>query len=177
MGMTLLFYLILAVITIVFHLSIAEYFADWIGSRPDAILLTSVFLGVRRNAETGLIGGFFLGLFEDVLSGGVLGFNALLNGLIGHYIGRVKHNMTIHVALFHCLVVFSASMFDLLFSAVLVKIFLPQQALPLTYWIEEIKTLGLNALLAPAAIALLMKIESKILLSAASSPYPERSIR
>ena len=55
--------------------------------------------------KRGLIGGFSLGIFEDILSGGLLGFNALLKGLIGHYTGGLKPNMTAHFVLFHCAVV------------------------------------------------------------------------
>ena len=173
--MIVLFYIILAVLTIVLHTSVADYFSIWIGARPDAMLLTTIYLGLNRNRETGLIGGFSLGIFEDVLSGGLLGFNALLKGLIGHYTGGLKPNMTARFVVFHCAVVFFASIFNILFSFILVQIFVPSQLLPITYWMDSIKTAGLNVVLAPFVISLLGKMEEKVLPSEADTPYPERT--
>lgn len=173
--MIVLFYIILAVLAIVLHTSVAGYFLIWTGAKPDAMLLTTVFLGLHRDRETGLIGGFILGIFEDILSGGLLGFNALLKGLIGHYTGGLKPNMTARFVMFHCAVVFSASIFNILFSFILVQIFVPSQLLPTTYWMDSIKTAGLNVVLAPFVISLLGKMEEKVLPSEADTPYPERT--
>ena len=173
--MIVLFYIILTVLTIVLHTSVADYFSIWVGARPDAILLTTVFLGLYRDRETGLIGGFSLGIAEDILSGGLLGFNALLKGLIGHYTGGLKPSMTARFIVFQCAVVFFASIFNILFSFLLVQIFVPSQFLPASYWIDAIKTAGLNVALAPLVISLLGKMEEKVLSSEASTPYPERS--
>ena len=173
--MIVLFYIILTVLTIVLHTSVADYFSIWVGARPDAILLTTVFLGLYRDRETGLIGGFGLGIVEDILSGGLLGFNALLKGLIGHYTGGLKPSMTARFIVFQCAVVFFASIFNILFSFLLVQIFVPSQFLPASYWIDAIKTAGLNVALAPLVISLLGKMEEKVLSSEASTPYPERS--
>ncbi len=173
--MIVLFYLILAVLAIVFHTSVAEYFSDWVNARPDAILLMTVFLGLHRSRETGLIGGFSLGIFQDVLSGGLLGFNALLKGLIGYYTGGLRRNMTARIFFFHCAVVFFASVFDILFSALLVQIFLPAQFLTINYWIEGIKTVGLNVALAPFVMSFLAQIEYKVFPSDTGAPYAERS--
>ncbi len=172
--MNVLFYLIVVFITIGFHTSIADYFVDWIYARPDAVLLLIVFLGLRRRKETGLAGGFCLGLFQDVLSGGLLGLNALVKGLVGHYAGGLKNRMTTHVVLFPCMVVFAASVFDVFSRAVLMKIFLPDQPLPASYWIEGAKTIGVNFVLTPPAMALLEKIEARMLGNAAGAPYLER---
>ena len=173
--MIVLFYLILAILAIVFHTSVAEYFSDWVNARPDAILLTTVFLGLHRSRVTGLIGGFSLGIFQDVLSGGLLGFNALLKGLIGYYTGGLRRNMTARIFFFHCAVVFFASVFDILFSALLVQIFLPAQFLTINYWIEGIKTVGLNVALAPFVMSFLAQIEYKVFPSDTGTPYAERS--
>ena len=173
--MIILFYIILAILTIVLHTSVADYFSIWIGARPDAILLTTVFLGLHRDRETGLIAGFSLGIVEDVLSGGLLGFNALLKGLIGHYTGGLKPSMTARFVMFQCAVVFFASIFNILFSFLLVRIFLPDQFLTISYWIDSIKTAGLNVVLAPFVISLMGKMEEKVLPSEAGTSYPERS--
>lgn len=173
--MIVLFYIILIVLTIVLHTSVADYFSIWLDARPDAILLTTVFLGLHRDRETGLIGGFSLGIVEDVLSGGLLGFNALLKGLIGHYTGGLKPSMTSRFITFLCTIVFFASIFNILFSFLLVKIFLPSQFLSVSYWIDAVKTAALNVALAPIVISLLGKMKEKVLPSEADTPYPERS--
>ena len=173
--MIVLFYLILAILTFVLHTSVADYFSIWVGVRPDAVLLTTVFIGLHRDRETGLIAGFCLGIFEDVLSGGLLGFNALLKGLIGHYTGGLKPSMSARFFVFNCAVVFFASIFNILFSFLLVQIFEPTQFLPVTYWIDAFKTAGLNVILAPFVISLLGKMEEKVIPSEVDTPYPERS--
>ena len=173
--MIVLFYIILAVLAIVLHTSVAGYFLIWTGAKPDAMLLTTVFLGLQRDRETGLIGGFFLGIFEDILSGGLLGFNALLKGLIGHYTGGLKPNMTARFVVFQCTVVFSASIFYALFAFILAQLFIPTQFMAFTYWMDSIKTVGLNVVLAPFIFSLLGIIEGKMLPSDAGTPYPERS--
>ena len=173
--MIVLFYIIIAVFTIVLHTTVADYFSTWIGARPDAILLTTVFLGLYRDRETGLIGGFSFGIFEDVLSGGLLGFNAFIKGLIGYYTGGLKPNMTARFVFFPCAVVFFTSIFSIMFSFLLIYIFMPAQFLPITYWIDASKTVGMNVVLAPFVLALLRKMEEKVLPSEAGTPYPERS--
>ena len=110
-----------------------------------------------------------------MLSGGLLGFNALLKGLIGHYTGGLKPSMTARFVMFQCAVVFFASIFNILFSFLLVRIFLPDQFLTISYWIDSIKTAGLNVVLAPFVISLMGKMEEKVLPSEAGTSYPERS--
>ncbi len=173
--MIVLFYILLAVLTIAIHTSVAEYFSIWIGAKPDAMLLATVFLGLRHDRETGLTGGFILGIFEDVLSGGLLGFNALLKGLIGHYTGGLKPNVTARFVVFHGAVAFFASLFNILFSFILVQIFLPDQPPTTGYWMDAIETAGLNTVLAPFVISLFGKMQDKMLPSETGTPYPERA--
>ncbi len=178
--MIVLSYIIIAAITIVLQTSMGDYFSIWFGARPDAILLTTVFLGLYRDRETGLIAGFFLGIFEDILSGGLLGFNALLKGLTGYYTGRLNTgglnpNMSARFLMLNCSVVFFASIFNILFSIFLVQIFAPAQFLPFAYWADALKTAGLNVIFAPFVISLLRKVEEKVLPSEVDTPYSERS--
>lgn len=172
--MIVLFYCIIAITAIAFDTQVGTYALDWMGARPDAILLAAVFLGLRRDRATGLIGGFVLGLFQDVLSGGLLGLNALLKGLIGYYAGG-QRNASAHATLFQCALALLASVINMLSSVVLMKMFLPDQALPAGYWMEGIRTVGLNVVLAPVFIGLLAMIERKILPSSTGAPYTERA--
>jgi len=75
--MIVIFYCLVGAGAIVFQSTVSEYFKAWLGARPDAMTLIVVYLGLQRGQETGLIGGFFLGLLQDVLTGGLLGANAL----------------------------------------------------------------------------------------------------
>lgn len=172
--MIFLFYAILFIFTVVLHASVAEYFSAWIDAKPDVMLLATVFLGLRRDRVAGLVGGFALGLVQDTLSGGLLGLNALLKGLIGRYTGGLKSSMTSRLIFFHCLVVFFASTFNLAASAGLAKVFLSDTTLPVEFWVDGIKTVGLTVVLAPAALGLLRKVESKALPCPEGAPYLER---
>lgn len=172
--MSFLFCAILLIFTIVFHTSAAEYFSDWLGARPDAMLLTTVFLGLRRDRAAALVGGFVLGLAQDALSGSLLGLNALLKGLIGYCAGGLKSTMTSRRLFFYCSTAFFASVFNLALSAGLAMVFLPDKALPVEFWLEGARTAGLNAVLAPMIIGLLGKIEVKTLPSSEGAPYLER---
>lgn len=172
--MIFLFYATLFIFTVVLHASVAEYFSAWIDAKPDVMLLTTVFLGLHRGGIAGLVGGFALGLVQDALSGGLLGLNALLKGLIGRSTGGLKIGMTSRLIFFHCVVVFFASTFSLAASAGLAKVFLPDAALPVEFWVDGTKTAGLTVVLAPAALGLLRKVESVALPFTKGAPYLER---
>ena len=91
--MTFLFYLIVIVGAIVFQVSVTEYFHTWTSARPDAMLLVTVHIGMRRGVESGLTSGFILGLLQDILTGGLLGANSLSKGLLGYFIGGLARNI------------------------------------------------------------------------------------
>jgi rod shape-determining protein MreD len=139
------------------------------------MVLIVVYLGLQRGQETGLIGGFFLGLLQDVLSGGLLGVNALSKGLIGHWTGSFRRNVSDRQALFHALLVFFASIFNSVLSVGLLFLFMPDVPVHPHYWLEVGKTTLLNTFLAPLLIGLLVGAEERIFPASAGSPYPERS--
>lgn len=171
----LIFYFLLGLAAIVFQSAVSEYFYTWLGARPDAMGLIVVYLGLQRGKEPGLIGGFILGLLQDVLSGGLLGVNALSKGLIGHATGSLRRNVTGREAAFHAILVFFASIFNAALAVFLLFIFLPDVPITSHYWMETGKTALLNTFLAPLLIGLLVGAEERIAPAAAGSPYPERS--
>ncbi|MEK6709896.1 MAG: rod shape-determining protein MreD [Nitrospinota bacterium] len=173
--MIAIFYSLIVIGAIIFQASVAEYFNAWIGARPDGMVLITVFLGLQRGRETGLVGGFFLGLLQDALSGGLLGASALAKGLIGHAAGSLKRNVSGREALFHALLIFPATTFSAALSAALLFIFVPDVPIPSQYWPEAGKTILLNTCLAPLILGLLAGAEERVLPSAAGTPYPERS--
>lgn len=173
--MIFLFYFLVGAGAIVFQSAVAEYFNVWLGVRPDVMVLITVFLGLQRGQETGLIGGFLLGLLQDVLSGGLPGANALSKGLIGHATGSLRRNVSGREAFFHSLLVFFATVFNTTLSVTLLFVFLPDVPIHPHYWLEAGKTTLLNTFLAPLIVGLLVGAEERIFPAAAGSPYPERS--
>jgi rod shape-determining protein MreD len=171
----IIFYFLVGVGAIVFQSTISEYFNVWLGARPDVMALVVVYLGLQRSQETGLIGGFILGLFQDVLSGGLLGANALSKGLIGHATGSLRRNVAGREALFHALLVFFATIFDSVLSVTLMFVFLPDVPVHPQFWVEAGKTTLLNTFLAPLLVGLLVGAEERIFPAGAGTPYPEKS--
>ncbi len=172
--MIALFYFIVGAGTIVFQTAVAEYFDAWTTARPDAMILVTLFLGLHRGREAGLIGGFFLGLLQDALSGGLLGANALLKGLIGHAAGSLKRNVAGRDSIFHGALGLFATAFDKVLAVGLTAVFLPDLPIHANYWLVAGKTIALNTLLAPLFVGLLGSAEGRVLPSAAGAPYPER---
>ncbi len=172
--MTALFYVLLGAATIVFQTTMTDYFSVLTGTRPDAILLTTIFLGIYRGREAGLAGGFLLGLFQDVLTGSLLGVNGLAKGLIGYAIGGLRRNISSRNILYVISLGLFGSVFNLVLGAALLFVFLPDESLPTNFFIAEGKSATLTALLAPIIVGLLGKAEAQILPSPGGVPYPER---
>ena len=172
--MSVLFYFFVGAGAIIFQSAVTDYFHVWTTARPDAMVLVTVYLGLHRGRETGLLGGFFLGLFQDALSGGLLGVNALTKGLIGHATGSMRRNVTGRESLFHGALGLFATAFHIVLAGALLTVFLPDLPVPRDYWIEGAKTTAINTFLAPIVIGLLARAEERVLPSAAGAPYPER---
>lgn len=172
--MTALFYILLGATAIAFQTTITDYFSVWTGTRPDAILLATIFLGTYRGREAGLVGGFLLGLFQDVLTGGLLGANGLSKGLIGYATGGLRRNISNRNILFMGGLGLIASVFDLVLGAALTFVFLPDEVLPVGFWLAGGKSTVLNVLLAPILVGLLGKAEARILPPPGGVPYPDR---
>lgn len=173
--MTFLFYTFAGFAAIIFQTTIAEYFFDWTSARPDAMLLVTLYIGVRRGGGSGLITGFFLGLLQDILAGGLLGSNSLSKGLMGYLTGGVVKNFARRNWLFISTLCFFATTFDIVVWAVLSLMFQPDHVISSAYWFASLKTIVLNSILAPLVIRLLSIIEGRIVPSSLGVPYPDRS--
>jgi rod shape-determining protein MreD len=55
--------------------------------KPDLVLIVLVFFFLSRGPAEGMFLGFFGGLLQDILSGGILGISALVKALLGFLIG------------------------------------------------------------------------------------------
>lgn len=172
--MIVLFYILAGIGIVVFQTTLSDYFNNWLSVRPDAMLLAALFLGIYRGKETGIVGGFLLGLTEDVLSGGLLGINALTKGLIGYSAGGLRRNVTSRDTLFQGGLGFFATVFDIGVAAFLLAIFLPDFPVSAGYWWAGAKSTILNAALAPVVIGLLGAAHARILPATGGVPYPDR---
>ncbi len=173
--MTVLFYIFAAAGAIVFQTTFTEYFFVWTTARPDAMLLATLYIGVRRGPESGLVTGFFLGLLQDILSGGLLGSNSLSKGLLGYLTGGLVRNIARRNWFFLATLGFLTTLFDVVLWALLSLLFQPELGISTNYWFDSLKTIILNTVLAPFAIHLLSIIEGRIVPSSLGVPYPNRS--
>lgn len=67
--------------------------APWIAVRgiaPDFTVIAIVLLGMARGAGAGALGGFCLGLVQDLAAPTMLGAHALCKTLLGYGIGRTR---------------------------------------------------------------------------------------
>ncbi len=69
---------------------IQSTFLDYLrieGIKPDILLCLVIFIGLYAEKSFSLKAGLFAGVLKDVLSGGVLGLNILIFGLVAFFLG------------------------------------------------------------------------------------------
>ncbi len=150
--------LCLIVVILILQTTLAEFIAALAGAKPDLILLVVLSLGLSRGKRAGIGYGWLLGLIQDVLSGSLLGQNALSKGIIGYLTGVLHRNMGDLTMISHLLIVPLATLFDaaihlgtvsLLYGAPIGKqvlvtigiiVLLNTIASPLTSWLVRIFT-------------------------------------
>ncbi len=82
----ILFYVFLTLFFLAVHATLINYIT--IGNAiPDILLIWIVYIALTRGQMSGLLAGFFIGLFIDFISGGVLGLSALTKTLAGFFAG------------------------------------------------------------------------------------------
>ena len=172
--MIVLFYIFALASAIVIQTVISGYFHTWLGARPDAMLLVTLYIGINRGSESGLVTGFFLGLIKDILSGGLLGSNSLSKGLLGYLTGGVVKNIGRSNWIFLVSLGLFATAIDAFLWAVLSLVFEPDLGISNDYWVASLKTIVLNAILAPFIIHLLSLAEARMISASANVPYPDR---
>lgn len=173
--MIVLFYIFALAAALVIQTAISGYFHTWLGTQPDAMLIVTLYIGINRGSESGLVTGFFLGLLKDILSGGLLGANALSKGFLGYLTGNLVKNIGRSSWIFLGTLGLFATALDVFLWAVLSVVFQPDIGVSNDYWIASTKTIALNAVLAPFIIHLLGLAEARIISSSVSTPYPDRS--
>jgi len=82
------FYLVVTLMLfLIFQGALANRIA--IGSvQPDFLVLAVVFFALHRGPVRGALGGFVVGLLQDMANPTMLGINALVKSLLGYFVGR-----------------------------------------------------------------------------------------
>jgi rod shape-determining protein MreD len=125
------------------------------GVRPDLTFVLLMFVAIRRGPMVGQLGGFAVGIAEDLVSLAPLGFHALLRATTGFLYGLFLGNVYVDPVLIPVVFAAAGTLVKGLMTVVLEAIFSVSStgfapfAGPL--WIE----LGWNAVLAPFLFALL----------------------
>ena len=70
--------------------AVAGGFPEVYSVKPDFFLISVLILAMRRGAGSAVCGGAALGLVQDVLSGGVVGFNFLTKPAVGAVVGLLR---------------------------------------------------------------------------------------
>jgi rod shape-determining protein MreD len=73
--------------------------------RPDVILLFTIFIGYRYGVVYGTLTGFILGIFQDSIGPGTMGFSSLANCIVGFLAGqsrqlKLAYNVKILITIF-----------------------------------------------------------------------------
>lgn len=82
-------WILLFAVVILVQMTIAPKIAIF-GIYPDLVMISLVFLAVEHGRTAGIWGGFFVGLFIDVFSTGLLGINALAKTILGGVTGLME---------------------------------------------------------------------------------------
>lgn len=83
--MNLLWYAIAGLILLLVQLNLGYIAVESV--TPDLLVVLTVFIALREGQFTGLLAGFFLGLFFDLISSDIIGTNALSKMLAGFVAG------------------------------------------------------------------------------------------
>jgi rod shape-determining protein MreD len=84
---------LVVLISLLFQTTVANYFLETVGVKPDLLLVLALVLGLTRGKGGGVALGCLLGFLQDIMSGGLLGINALSKGLIGFGAGTFRRDL------------------------------------------------------------------------------------
>jgi rod shape-determining protein MreD len=125
------------------------------GVRPDLTFLILMFVAIRRGPLVGQLGGFAVGIAEDLVSLAPLGFHALIRATTGFLYGLFLGNVYVDPLLIPVLFAAAGTFVKTLLAMLLEAVFSISSSgfAPFTgpLWIE----LGWNAVLSPFLFALL----------------------
>lgn len=125
------------------------------GVRPDLTFVVLIFVSIRRGPMVGQLGGFAVGIAEDLVSLAPLGYHALLRATTGYLYGLFLGNVYVDPILIPVAFAAAGTLVKALLSVLLEAVFSISSSGFAPFggpvWIE----LGWNAVLAPFLFALL----------------------
>ncbi|MBI3015364.1 MAG: rod shape-determining protein MreD [Candidatus Tectomicrobia bacterium] len=107
----LIFFVLTAIVLLIFQTTIFPLFSV-AGVQPDLVLLATVGYSLVAGRQRGLSFGFFLGLLQDVLSGGLLGTNGFIKGFVGYVVGVFRQQVADRSFFFPSLAIFFGSLLN-----------------------------------------------------------------
>lgn len=120
-GVILLFTTIILQSTILTNISIY-------GIKPDYVLIMIILLSNYSGKIKGQLLGFSSGLVEDFLSLSPLGFNALINTIIGYFAGATSGKIFLDPIVVPVIFVFIGTLLKSLLSFIVLSIFIAEKA-------------------------------------------------
>lgn len=139
--------------------------ATWLASfhlpaqlTPDIILIITISYGLLRGSDQGLLFGMGAGFFIDLVSGGVIGVNALSKMIVGFSAGFMEKNIFKDSLLVPAIAVFIGSTVCGFFNIIMFNAF----KFNIAIWHTILLTFFLalcNAILAPPIYHLFLKLE------------------
>ena len=127
----ILWYIFISFLLIVIHATVTNFFA--IGNAvPDILIVWLVYIAVTSGQLTSTLAGFCLGLFVDIITGGVIGLSALTKTLAGFSAGYFFNENKIEQNISTWTFVVAVAVATLLHNAIFFVIFL--QGTDIGWW-------------------------------------------
>ena len=167
--MTFTFSLIVIILTIIFQNTVGDFLAFFLGGKLDTFLIVAIFFGMNEEKYTSLISGFTLGILKDILSGGILGINALSKTITTFSVGRIQSNYArkVFLSIFF-------SILDKFITTLAFFFVMPLESITLDFLLGTISGAIQNAFLGPLLISLLFKCQTKFVQRKKEVNYPLR---
>ena len=159
--MVALYSTLLILVTLVFQTTLAEYFLEMAGAKPDLLLILALALGLLRGKAAGIILGCVLGFLQDALSGGLLGQNALSKGLIGFGAGALRRDLMTIGLLVQAFLFLVATTFDAALNLLLDFLLLPLPGGTEGQVRILLRLLALNTLIGPPTLWVVGRLEAR----------------
>ena len=118
------------------------------GIKPDYVLIMVILISNYRGSIKGQLLGFTSGLIEDFLSLSPLGFNSLVNTVIGYLAGITSEKIFLDPILVPVVFIFIGTLLKTFLSFLIFLIFLKEKA-DFIYTSSLLIEIGMNIILTP----------------------------
>lgn len=126
---------------------------------PDLVLIMAISYGLLRGPDTGLLFGLGAGLFMDLVSGGLIGVQALSKMAAGFFAGFMEKNIFKDNLLVPVIAAFVGTLVCESFNILMYMAFNSNYHFFNTFFLAILPLAFFNALLAPVVYHLLLRME------------------